>query len=46
MAKESETSNSRKFEIYYDSIATTNALYPEVRAISKMIRIDFLNSTY
>jgi len=46
MAKEFETPNSRKFEIYYVSFAKNNALYPEVRTPTKMVRIDLLNSTY
>jgi len=46
MANELETPNSRKFEMNYVSIAKNNALYPEVRALSKMVRIDLLKSKY
>jgi hypothetical protein len=46
MANEFEAPNSRKFEIYYVLIAKNTELYPEVRALSKMFRIDLLNSKY
>jgi len=46
MSNEFETPNSRKFEIHYVAIAKNKALYPEVRALSRMVRRDLMNSTY